>query len=710
MRKFNLNRFIVNYFFFCFFFFTFFASGMVDSQDGFQYLTIARRMYYDHTFEMPIEGSPNNNLAMNSRPGKDGKIYSMTGLAYSLAFIPAVIIEDFFLKLANQKPLSGFPLQSDWPILLVASMTNAFFGALLVVTLYQYLRSFAISHKQSIFLSFIAMLSTNLFVYTKHVYPHMMFTSFLTLAFYFIRLHSLRNKKIKNKLLKAKYLFFAGLSYGVVIITYNPTFIFSALPLILYYLLLEKQKFNLKKIKLNIKILKQIIIDAFYALLGILPFCLIYFYFNIIRFGSAIYTGYDASLTISKFPAPYVIFEGIWGVLFSPGRSIFVYSPILLMLIFFWWKLKKNLSPEIVSFFLLTLIYVYFIGTNKGGPNFLVWHGEMSWGNRYMVAILPFLFILIAKIYQNLSRYNKYLVFFPLVIVGLYVQLLGIFLPYQLKRGALPADVFINEVNLNYGEYPNFIPRYSAIFKMSKIMLKRLIKLRSIYDHGDYNLRLYDGYDSPLNLGWTKIRELMPNAYMSFDDNNKNKIRDLSLQFKNYQMEQTSTYSAQISFNLNNHDLVESTIVVPANENRKINLQLSEEKFKNKNNILRIDTHYIGTSSARLKDKQIVSLENMQINDLSQNIDTLNYPYVSPISASLYGTEYHYWGNKEQDPWEIWRVHSRIFEQTFDLWWLRPFHYWDLPKNLFFVLFILNLIGIGFFARKIYTTTLFNKS
>ncbi|MGD9129826.1 MAG: glycosyltransferase family 39 protein [Candidatus Woesebacteria bacterium] len=698
--KFKPNKFIANYFFFCLFFFTFFASGMVDSQDGFQYLAITRRMYYDHTFELPVKKPP-HNVHMNIFPGKDGKIYSPTGLGYSLAFLPAVMFEDLFLKLSGREPLATFPLESDWPVLLVASMTNAFFGAILVVTLYQYLKSFNINHKRSLLLSFIAMVSTNLFVYTKHVYPHMMFVSFLTLAFYLLRQYSLKKQK--------KHLFFSGLAYGVVIITYNPTFVLPALPFALYYLLLTKVKFNLKKIKSNIKILKQIIIDAFYGFLGILPFWLIYSCFNTVRFGNATSAGYGSSAgtKLPLIPPPYVIIEGIWGVLFSPGRSIFIYTPLLLMLFLFWWKLKKRLIPEIISFSLLSLIYVLMIGINRGAEDFLAWHGEVSWGNRYMIVIIPFLFILIANIYQTLSKYNKYFAFLPLVLIGLYVQSLGILFPYQIKRGALPNDIYINEDSLNFGEYPNFIPRYSAVFKMSKVLFKRLKNIKNIYDHGDYNLKLYDGYDSPFDLGWTKWRGTMPTAHISFDNNKKDKIHDLTLQFRNHQLIPSSTYSAQISFNLNDQNLDQSTIIIPADKDQEAKLQFSTDILKDQNNILKVDTNYIGTSSAQLKKKQTIFLQIIRINGLAQNINTLDYPYVSPISESLYGTEYHYWGNEEQNLWEIWNVHSRVFEETFDLWWLRPLHYWDFPKDVFSVLFTLNIIGIVFFGNKIWIHILF---
>ena len=106
----------------------FFASGMIDSQDGFQYAAIARRIYFDQSFELPPEEYPDNNVHMSKTEAEQR--YSPTGLGYSLAMIPAVIGEDIFLRLSGEDRISGFPLNADWPVLLFVSMTNAVFGAL----------------------------------------------------------------------------------------------------------------------------------------------------------------------------------------------------------------------------------------------------------------------------------------------------------------------------------------------------------------------------------------------------------------------------------------------------------------------------------------------------------------------------------------------------------------------------------------------------
>src|SRR3989344_6258240 len=170
-----MKRFLIFYFLFLISFFSFFSSGFVDSQDGFQYLAVARRFYHNSTFALPEEEFPEINIHMTGDVGNEGKRYSPTGLGYTLALLPAVSVEDIFLKATNTKLITAFPLQSDWPVLLFASFTNSIFGAFLAVILYLYFVSFKIKHRQALIFSFFTIIATNLFPYTKHTFAHMMF-------------------------------------------------------------------------------------------------------------------------------------------------------------------------------------------------------------------------------------------------------------------------------------------------------------------------------------------------------------------------------------------------------------------------------------------------------------------------------------------------------------------------------------------------------
>ncbi|OGJ16592.1 MAG: hypothetical protein A2632_00835 [Candidatus Pacebacteria bacterium RIFCSPHIGHO2_01_FULL_46_16] len=689
-----MHKFLIKYFCFCFAFFVFFSSGYVDSQDGLQYLAVSRRMYYDHTFEMPIASfDTDDNIHMSTIIGKDGKIYSITGLGYSLALLPAVVLEHLLSIVAKTAPIAAFPLQHDWPVLLFASMSNAFFGALLTIGMYKFLRELEFDHKKSVYLSFLLILTSNLFIYTKHTFAHMLFTSFLLWTFYLIKKHSLTRKKT--------YLLFAGLAYGVVVISYNQTFIFAAPALVLYYFLLNKKQPALQEFLLSVK-------KGFYVVLGIIPFFLVYVVFDKLRLAA---TGLEtisasAAAQITQFPPAYVIFEGIWGLLLSPGKSIFLFSPVLLILVLFWHRLEKKWTPEIISFGVLFLTYLWFISTLLGGTDYLVWHGDSSWGPRYMVATLPFLLLLVALIFKEMTKSERKIVFYPLVVLGMWVNLMGSSLPYQIRFAGLQTDTFFNGRNFTVYEYGNLIPRYSPVFLQSKKFIRRLIELPNLYSHGDYNVRLIDGFEYPFNTGWMNWREVLPRATILFDVPNGTNIDQLSLQIKNFQIDKSSSYSAELRFAINDVEIMPvPRAVIAIEEEANLMLDVSDIDLEKTDNRLNILANFTSTSSAQLEERQVLFLQLLRVNAEQQNIETLDYPYVSPISKRLSNIDYSYWGKIQSNPWAIWHMHSGIYEKVFDFWWLRPLHYWDLPKKIFGLLFVIDVSTIIYFGIKVFRRT-----
>lgn len=669
--------FLKKIFLFSLFFFIFFSSGFLDSQDGLQYLTIARRMYFDHTVAMPeaVYDQGKANIHMNTFKAADGNRYAATGIGYSLAMIPAVVVEDILLSLSGNTPLEAFPLQSDWPVLFLASMTNAFFGALLVLYMTKFLTLYSFKEKQAGILSFLFVICTNMFVHTKHSFAHMMFMSFLMMSVYYLKVYFIRRNRT--------FLLFSSLAFGVVAISYNNSYFFTIPALGLFYL----SHFVVVNAKNWQSKVSSLLLDVSVGVLGFLPFYLLNrWYFSFREVNEIARQVKSSYLTWLK---PYVLVEGFWGILFSPGKSIFLFSPILLVLILFWFKFDfKKYWKELISFGVLFFTYFFFIGTNLGGEDYLLWHGESSYGNRYMVTPLPFLLILIAFIYKKLSNNAKLFIFYPLLLAGLLVQIPGVLLPYQIRFGGLQVDAYFNGRNFNVYEYGNLIPRYSPVFSMTKKLGKRIIHIDDYFSHGEYNLKFIDGFDYPFDLGWTVWRSIHPKARVTLEglETTEGKI---ALQIRNHQINPESTYSAEIT--------VQDKVQLIEPDAEEI---IELPNFSGSN--LDIQTEYVGTTSAYFPKEQVIFLQALWINDEIQNLKTLDYPYVSPISQSLFGAEYYFWGNEETDPWSIWHMHSGVYEQTFDVWWMRPYHYWDIANEIMYV-GVLNGLLVLYLGIKVFT-------
>jgi len=677
-----MRRWLVVLFMFSWLLFSLLASGFVDSQDGFQYLAVTRRMYYDQTLALPQEEFPDDNIHLSLALGREGRSFSPTGLGYSLALIPAVAFEDVVTRLAGVEPLSAFPLQSDWPVLLGASLTNAVLGAGLVVVLYLLMRETGLPHRSAGWLSLVLVTASNLFAYTKHTFPHMMFVTFMTLSFYLVRRFARRRRR--------RYLLAAALSYGLVVISYNPTFLFPLPALAVYYLYLTRFRLGW-----DAAWWRRAVADLGVAAVGVAPWLLLYAWFNHARFGGVASSGYGGynldSLAKTFLPPARVYVEGFWGLLFSPGKSVFLFTPLLVLLIAFWHKVPAKVYAEAAALVMLVAVYLYMIGTLLGGSDFPVWHGDSSWGPRYILPILPLALVIIAHIFQAMSRRQRLGLFLPLVVLGIWIELAGMLLPYQLRFAGLQTDVFFNQRNFNVFEYGNEIPRYAPAFSMTKKLVTRLAQLPDQFQRGHYDFRLMDGFVRPFRIVNGTWREPLPRSLITFD-NAQQPPRQVMLQLRNHQLVPTSSHSALVSISLNNQLLTQEKFDI--NEERQVSFNLPTELVQDKDNRLLLSYDLVGTSSAYLEKRQIMFLQAAAINGQRQSLDTIDYPYVSPVSRGLLGSDYVYYGTDQTDPWDIWHMHSGVYEETFDLWWLRPFHYWDFPRSFFVGLLALNVTGL----------------
>jgi len=711
-----MKKLIIIFFIFLFSTLSFISSGVIDSIDGFLYLAVARNIYYKGEPVAPdYKYDTRENIHMNIFKGADGKTYSLTGLGFSLAFIPAVFVTDMVYKIYGVAPPVNFPLENDWLILLTASFTNAFFGAMLGCVMLMFFVYLGLKKRIAIFLSLISIFATNLLPYTKHSLAHMMFISFLMLSFLMIKRYSI-DKKVTN-------LLFAGLSFGAVSITYNATFGLAIFPLAFYFLLLNKPKKSRAYAKETLKNLTVFLI-------GVLPFFLTSIWFENVR-AMETYNGArdiaGVGLTYLTYTLPISVFaEGIYGQLFSSGRSIFIYTPLLLVPLIFWHKIRKSFYPEtaVFIFYFLILVIFYSKAYSIGRPDQGVaglWHGESSWGPRYLTPVLPLGMLVVGSIYKRISKKALYLVFYPLVIVGLYVQLLGVLMPYQTKFAGLEPSFYINGTEYTSYAYSNLLPRHMPVLAQSRNLFKMAKDFPSTFQAGPNNIKFYDGIDFPFFAGSEKWRVVEDKGFISFDNPEYSKISTISFNLINHPLE-TASYSAVLNFNLNGKDLLDKDEVLSPSQEKVINLKIDGNLLKEKNNNLIINSHFeskdgINISSGSYTDDpknytnktvqpkkyipQILSIKSMSVNDRNVNLYRLNIPYVSALGPKMTSIQYQNWGGTNQDPWKTWNIHTQTFEKLPDLWWLRNLYYWDIPKKIIIALLLLNISLVVYSGHKL---------
>jgi hypothetical protein len=123
---------------------------------------------------------------------------------------------------------------------------------------------------------------------------------------------------------------------------------------------------------------------------------------------------------------------GFVGLLASPSRGIFIYTPIIVFSILGYSKISK-LSNEIVKNFLL-ISGISILGQILLYSAFVCWWGGWSYGPRFLTGILPVLFIFLGlylkDAHMNIKQKKNLFIIFIfsiLLIWSIFVQFVGAF-------------------------------------------------------------------------------------------------------------------------------------------------------------------------------------------------------------------------------------------------------------------------------------------
>lgn len=104
-------------------------------------------------------------------------------------------------------------------------------------------------------------------------------------------------------------------------------------------------------------------------------------FYNWLRFESVWNTGYNAGLAPAMERGR--LWVGLFGLFFSPGKSVFLYNPALLVAALAWWPFARRfrLVALLAAFATWPVILFY--------ARFPFWHGDVAWGPRYLTFFVP---------------------------------------------------------------------------------------------------------------------------------------------------------------------------------------------------------------------------------------------------------------------------------------------------------------------------------
>jgi len=330
------------------------------------------------TGHLAMPGTPDEE---HTAPGPDGKRYSKYPLLALLESVPEVLV----------MRASGDRMEGPW--LLALTLVPAMWVALLCVGVALLLLRLGVTWRAAMVLSFTLLVGTPLWVYSRSYYGENSQAALLIWLLFCA--HVATETKARG------WAVLTGIIGGL---------LFDAKPIFL--LVLPLVAFALPRRRVT---------DY---CLGLIPGVLACLAYNVARFGLPWAFGYSAGRDgLLGFATPPPV--GLFGNLASPGKSIFLYAPLLAAAPFgvralvnlnrrFW--LLAWSAPIVVIVLLVSCWWS--------------WSGDWAWGPRYLVPLIPLIAIPALMLVLGGGRARGVVAI--LLCGGVLVQLPAILLPHSL--------------------------------------------------------------------------------------------------------------------------------------------------------------------------------------------------------------------------------------------------------------------------------------
>lgn len=152
----------------------------------------------------------------------------------------------------------------------------------------------------------------------------------------------------------------------------------------------------------------------------LLAFFFIKLWHNDLRYGSPWEFGYMTGWDRLGFSTPWYV--GLWGLFLSPGKSFFLYSPVVLLALKSCYPFFLKRRGEALLFFGLMVVYVL--------PHALwwAWAGDWAWGPRFLLILTPYFVLFCGPYFEEWDRRPRWsrAGVILLIAFSLSVQILGV--------------------------------------------------------------------------------------------------------------------------------------------------------------------------------------------------------------------------------------------------------------------------------------------
>jgi hypothetical protein len=368
--------------------------------------------------------------------GRGGHYYGRYGLLQSIVSIPLYLVGKTVDSMASPQMhtvLAG-PNLGEWggtvPIFFV-SLLNAFVAPFTCLLMFLFALRLGFRTRVALGTTLLFGFSTLTWTYARDYFQHPLETLFLLLTAYLLFIHRDR--------LSVKQALWAGAPFGLAVLTRLNIAI--VLPVFAGYVFLLASRTSdaagddgdradgtvasivarIKQPFAGVTIEDWPSLHVLRVLAGFLVIpivsLLLYLGLNYYRFDTIRDPAFNNILKSSAS-----IFVGLYGNLLSPGRSIFLYSPPLILALLGFRQFYRRFRYEalLVAGVAICYIVLYSIPVD--------WDGGWSWGPRYLVATIPFLMLPLGYFLTSKTRVAIATV---LGVLGAAIQLLGIIINYS---------------------------------------------------------------------------------------------------------------------------------------------------------------------------------------------------------------------------------------------------------------------------------------
>jgi hypothetical protein len=414
------------------------ANGRIDSGDGEAIYQVTRSMVEKRAFTIPPPPPeekyydsfgreiPQELLAGGGAYGAwgaDGHYYSKYGIGQSLIAIPLYIgglILDRVVTFPGIHFLTRFS----------TAMLNPLVSALVCALVFGFCTRLGFPTRSAVTLTLVYGLGTIAWPYSKTFYNEPLVTMFLLASVY--ALVFLKNTGQMTKLLLAGGLWGASIMVKLTALIVAPA-------LLLYLVARGREKGNP---------LRNLIGDLALLFAPVLGSLSVVLWYNAVRFGSGFDTGYRA---VTWSLSGGVV--GLYGLLFSPGRGLFLYMPMVILSVPALLNFHRQHKWEATLFSLIIAAYTLVHSAYNS------WEGGGVWGPRLLLPMIPFLIIPLGALLPAISK-RKWLelLFVALLFCSILIQISAI----SVNNVRYLQSVYMDSP-VNFYDRTFFQPAYSPL-------------------------------------------------------------------------------------------------------------------------------------------------------------------------------------------------------------------------------------------------------